>query len=133
MNEDLVRIAKDCRDGAADNTMTFPEIVRTLMQNGFEGYMIDLRRSLASYYAVGGESCELPTHRVDTPVSPAFDGAKVREAIWEAQQSVPGYSYRGFCEKVAAAGCAGYIVSFSGRRALYFGRTAETHVEHFPD
>ena len=26
---------------------------------------------------------------------------------------------------------AGYIVSFLGRRALYFGRTAETHVEHF--
>jgi hypothetical protein len=25
------------------------------------------------------------------------------------------------------------MVSFSGRRALYFGRTAETHVEHFPD
>jgi hypothetical protein len=31
-----------------------------------------------------------------------------------------------------AAGCAGYIVSFLGRRVVYFGRTAETHVEHFP-
>ncbi|WP_293780352.1 hypothetical protein [Sphingosinicella sp.] len=31
-----------------------------------------------------------------------------------------------------AAGCAGYIVSFSGRRALYIGRTAEIHVEPFP-
>jgi len=133
MNEDLVRIAKTCRDGAATNTMTFPEIVRTLMQNGFEGYMIDLRRSLASYYAVSGESCELPTHRVETPVSPAFDSSLVREAIKEAQSLVPGYTYLGFCEKVAAAGCAGYLVSLSGRRALYFGRTAETHVEHFPD
>jgi hypothetical protein len=31
-----------------------------------------------------------------------------------------------------AAGCAGYIVSFLGKQALYYGRTAETHVEHFP-
>jgi len=32
-----------------------------------------------------------------------------------------------------AAGRARYIVSFSGRRALYIGRTTETHVEHFPN
>jgi len=46
---------------------------------------------------------------------------------------VPGYTYAGFSAKVMAAGCAGYIVSFSGRRAVYLGRTAEIHVEHFPD
>ena len=31
-----------------------------------------------------------------------------------------------------AAGCAGYLVSFPGRRVLYWGRTAHTHVEMFP-
>ena len=56
----------------------------------------------------------------------------VREAIREAQSLVLGYTYKGFVAKVAGAGCAGYIVSFLGRRVLYFGRTAETHVEHFP-
>jgi hypothetical protein len=30
------------------------------------------------------------------------------------------------------AGCAGYIVSFSGRRVVYVGRTAEVHTEYFP-
>ena len=35
-------------------------------------------------------------------------------------------------EKVLAAGCVGYIVSIVGRRAVYFGRSAETHVELFP-
>jgi hypothetical protein len=29
-----------------------------------------------------------------------------------------------------AAGCAGHLISFPGRRALYFGRTGETRVEH---
>ncbi len=50
----------------------------------------------------------------------------------EAQAKAAGYSYAGFCATVAAAGCAGYLVSFPGRRVVYFGRTAETHVEHFP-
>lgn len=53
-------------------------------------------------------------------------------AIREAQSLVPGYTYRGFCAKARAAGCAGYIVSFLGRRAVYFGRTAETLTEPFP-
>mgnify|MGYP000402610447 CR=1 FL=1 len=34
--------------------------------------------------------------------------------------------------KAKAAGCAGYMVSFLGKRVVYFGRTAEVHVEHFP-
>lgn len=47
--------------------------------------------------------------------------------------NVPGYSYKGFRKKVMAAGCVGYTVSFIGKRAVYYGRTAETHVEHFPE
>jgi uncharacterized protein YbcV (DUF1398 family) len=56
----------------------------------------------------------------------------VREAIREAQQAAESYTYKGFCDKVAGAGCAGYLVSFPGRRVLYFGRTGETHTEYFP-
>ena len=66
------------------------------------------------------------------PVAEAFDTAAIQAAIREAQQLVPGYTYKDFCRKVMDAGCAGYIVSFSGRRAVYFGGTAETQVEHFP-
>ena len=70
---------------------------------------------------------------MDVPVAPSFDALRIQAAIKEAQQLVPGYTYLGFCKKVVSAGWAGYIVSFSGRRALYIGRTAKTHVEHFPD
>jgi uncharacterized protein YbcV (DUF1398 family) len=66
------------------------------------------------------------------PIAGSFGISAVQAAIREAQQLVPGYTYAGFCAKVMAAGCAGYIVSFVGRRAVYFGRTAETHIEHFP-
>jgi uncharacterized protein YbcV (DUF1398 family) len=56
----------------------------------------------------------------------------VRAAIREAQAQVPDYTYKGFCAKVAQAGCAGYFVSFPVGRVLYYGRTGETHTEYFP-
>ena len=132
MNDHRKAVARACLDGAEAGTMTFPQIVGTLMGDGFESYLFDFRRAVSTYYLPDGDSVELPTHRIDVAVAPAFDATPVQAAIREAQRLAPGYTYAGFCRKVASAGCAGYIVSFSGRRALYFGRTAETHVEHFP-
>ncbi len=133
MNDHQRSIAKACLDGAENGSMAFPEIVGTLMGEGFESYLVDYRRCVAIYYLPDGDSVELPTHRIDVPVAPHFDARAIQAAIREAQQLALGYTYLGFCCKTAAAGCAGYLVSFSGRRALYFGRTGETHVEQFPD
>lgn len=132
MHPDSHSIAAACLKAAEGGTMSFPEIVGTLMAAGFESYAIDFRRATATYYFPDGDSVALPIHAPDAPVAAAFDAAPIRAAINEAQQQVSGYTYRGFCATIAQAGCAGYIVSFSGRRALYIGRTAETHVELFP-
>ncbi|MFC7400393.1 DUF1398 domain-containing protein [Chelatococcus sp. GCM10030263] len=132
MNDQQKAAAQACLEGAEGNLMTCPQIVGMLMQAGFEGYAIDFRRATATYYLPDGEGIELPAHRIDAPVAPTFDTTLMQAAIKEAQQQVPGYTYKGFCRKAALAGCASYIVSFSGRRALYIGRTAETHVENFP-
>ncbi len=131
MDPNAAHTARICLAAAEGNTMTFPQIVGALMAAGFESYAVDLRRARATYYLPGGESVDLDTHAAE-PVAAAFDAAAIRAAIKEAQDLVPGYSYLGFCRRVRAAGCAGYIVSFAGRRALYYGRTGETHVEHFP-
>jgi uncharacterized protein YbcV (DUF1398 family) len=133
MDERSKSVAKRCLQGAEEDSMTFPEIVGRLRDAGFEGYAIDFRRAHATYYMPDGGSVDLPMHEIHAAIAPVFEAGRVQAAIKEAQQLAPGYTYRGFCNKVATAGCAGYIVSFSGRRALYFGRTAETHVEHFPD
>ena len=93
---------------------------------------MDLRRGEACYFTPRGEHLVLPTHAPATAVAPGFDAAALKAAITEAQQNAPGYTYKGFCRKAAEAGCAFYVVSFSGRRALYVGRTGETHTEHFP-
>jgi uncharacterized protein YbcV (DUF1398 family) len=132
MDARLIEIARTCLDGAESNGMTFPQIVGTLMQAGFESYAIDFRRGSAIYYRPDGDSVVLEAHREATTIAAALDAGALQSAIKEAQQLVSGYTYRGFCAKAMAAGCAGYIVSFSGRRAVYFGRTAEVHVELFP-
>jgi uncharacterized protein YbcV (DUF1398 family) len=111
--------------------MSFPDAVRLLMEAGFDGYSVDFRRATRTYYRPDGTTLELATAPTDA-VAERFDAETVRAAIREAQQLVHGYTYDGFCKKIAAAGCAGYMVSFPGRRVLYVGRTAETHTEHFP-
>jgi len=125
-------IARRCLEGAESGTMSFPQIVEALMAAGFDGYLIDLRLGRATYYLPDGEGLELPTHRSAVAVAAEFNTELVMASIREAQALVPGYTYKGFCDKVKRAGCAGYLVSFLGRRVLYIGRTAETHVEHFP-
>ena len=132
MNNRLKDVAQKCLHGAENDTMTFPQVVGRLMQEGFESYATDFRRAMATYYLPDGDSVEVQTHRLAVPVAEAFDKVAVQVAIREAQHLVPGYTYSGFCGKIMAAGCAGYIVSFIGRRVVYFGRTAETHIEHFP-
>lgn len=112
--------------------MTFPQIVAALSEGGFESYVIDYRRATATYYRPDGDSLELPTDRAGVAVAGKLDPDALQSAIREAQTLAPGYSYRGFCLKAKAAGCAGYMVSFSGRRAVYFGRDGATHVELFP-
>src|SRR5262245_34807009 len=122
MNAQQTMLARKRLEGAEHNSMTFPEIIGALLDGGFEGYAVDSRRATATYYLPSGESIELATHGSDPAVSETFDPAALKAAIREAQTLGPGYTYKGFCAKAKAAGCAGYMVSFTGRRALYFGR-----------
>ncbi len=126
-------IAQTCLEGAESGSMTFPQIVGMLINAGFDGYSVDLRSATATYYLKTGEALPLNATKTATPVAERFDAEAVRAAIREAQALVPGYTYKGFCAKVAVAGCAGYLVSFPGKRVLYYGRTGETHTEYFPN
>lgn len=132
MDAQRIAIARICLNAAYDRTMSFPEIVATLIEAGFEGYAVDYRRGTTTYVLPDGAGTVLDNRPSATPVAPEFDAAGVAVEIKRAQANAPDYTYAGFCETVKALGCAGYIVSFSGRRVLYYGRTAETHVEPFP-
>lgn len=132
MTEDQAAVALATMIGAQEDTMSFPETCARLMAAGFERYCIDYARATRICYLPDGDSILHETHKVTAPIGPVFNIAAIRAAIAEAQANGPDYTYRDFSEKAVAAGCAAYLVSFSGRRAVYFGRTGETHVEHFP-
>ena len=125
-------VARATLEGSESGTTTFLQTLRDLGEAGIDGYAVDFRRSTRTYYMPNGETLELKTAPTPTPVAETFDASVVRQAIGDAQQLVPGYTYEGFCAKVARAGCAGYVVSLLGRRVLYYGRTGETHTEYFP-
>lgn len=112
--------------------MAFPQIVGVLVDAGFDGYSIDLRRAYTTYYRPDGEVAEFQASNTTATVAERFDVQGLKLAIGEAQSAVLDYTYRGFCTKIAAAGCAGYLVSLVGKRVLYYGRTGETHTEYFP-
>lgn len=124
--------ATACLHGAELGTMDFPAILGTLADAGIEAYAIDFRRAAATYYLPDGTTLDLPAHRTETPIAAALDPPAMQAAIREAQSGAPGYTYAGFRIKAARAGCAGYLVSLSGRRVLYVGRDGATHVEMFP-
>jgi len=124
-------LAHQTLQAAESGAMTFGESTRVLTEAGFDGYAVDFRRNTRTYYLTGGETLALDTEPA-SPVAERFDVDTVKEALREAQQLIPGYTYHGFCTKVTAAGCAGYVVSFLGRRVVYYGRTGETHTEYFP-
>jgi uncharacterized protein YbcV (DUF1398 family) len=132
MNSNWKDVARATHEGAESDAMPFPQSVQILTEAGFDGYAVDFRRSTRTYYMPDGESIELEMGWPSAPVAEAFDAAAVKAAIREAQALAPGYTYKGFCAKVEGAGCAGYLVSFMGKRVLYFGRTGETHTEYFP-
>lgn len=133
MDAQLQSIAQNCLNACYDNTMDFPDIVGTLIKAGFEGYAVDYRRGTTTYYLPDGDYIELANRKTEGQVAAQFDTAGMQAAIREAQTKATGYTYVGFCTKAKAHGCAGYFVSFPGRRVLYYGRSAETHVELFPN
>lgn len=133
MDAERISIVETCLRAAHDGSLSFPEIVGRLIAAGFEGYMVDYRRNCQTCYRPDGDSVTMDMQPPAGTIAAAFDTAAIERLVRWAQANPADYSYAAFCEKAKGAGCVGYLVSFLGRRVVYFGRTAETHVEHFPN
>lgn len=132
MDAQKTAIAQNCLTGAYANTLSFPGAVGALMGAGFESYFVDYRANTRTHYLPSGEALVLPNPEDDGPVAETFDAPAVAAAIRWAQSGAVDYTYAAFSRRVAQAGCAAYLATFSGRRVVYFGRKGETHTEHFP-
>ena len=110
--------------------MVFPEVVRQLVEAGVESYFADFVSGTHTYYLPdGGTHVEKRTLPL-SPVSAIFSKEGITAAIRGAQTDTVRYPE--FVKLAAAAGVAAYWVFLTGRRAVYFGRKGEIHIEEFP-
>lgn len=130
MDTQIKTVVHECSRASDEERITFPEVVARLTAAGIERYHADLRRSEKTYYTPDGGSEVVPVATVDGMPAQAFSAAGVEAAVRASQARQ--ITYEEFCRRIYAAGCVDYIVSLAGRRAVYFGRTGESHVELFP-
>jgi len=101
--------------------------VAKLMAAGFERYHTDLVRAEKTYFLPNGDSVVTPIKPVSVSAAMEFDAAGVEAAVRAIQQGQ--ISYADFCTRIMKAGCTDYLVSLAGKRAVYRGRTGDSHVE----
>lgn len=130
MKSDVIAVIEDCTKGSDEARLAFPEVVARLAAAGVERYHADLQRAEKTYYLPDGASHVAANAPVAAVPAQAFSAAGVDAAVRAVQARA--VDYKGFCERIVEAGCVGYLVSIAGRRAVYYGRDGETHVEPFP-
>ena len=131
MNTEQTQVLEECVRGALSGDLSFPEIVGRLIALGVERYHADYSRQEITYYFPDGDSLAVPSPHPAFPIAEKFSAPAIENAVRQSQRGE--HSYLDFIQKTKAAGCVGYFVQITGRRAVYFGRNGESHVEYFPE
>jgi uncharacterized protein YbcV (DUF1398 family) len=130
MDAHVKEVVRACTKASDAGSVTFGEVVARLIEAGVERYHADLVRSEKTYYLAGGASETVPNSPIDAMPAQAFSAEGVEATVRSIQAGL--INYKTFCERVMTAGCVGYLVSMVGRRVVYYGRSGDSHVEHFP-
>lgn len=112
-------------------TLPFPEIVKSLVENGVEYYFVDFAARTFTFYSHEGAVVQAPLTYENLPaISGNFDQQALKAAIVDSQQH--GQKFRIFCERAVTAGVQGYFAFLRGQRVTYLGRQGDQHIEWFP-
>lgn len=122
-------IANECATLSDQEKITFPEIVQRLMKADIELYYADLLQSNKTFYS-GDTTHTVKCLKKHDKVSPSFNLDGVVKAIKQIQFGE--IKYQEFVKKIMDSGILCYMVFITGRKAIYFGRNGEQHIEHFP-
>ena len=130
VNENARQVMQACTKGSLEGAMPFPEVVARLMDVGCEQYHTDFRRQEKTYYMPDGETHVEPLPLASQPIGQDLDPDEIVAALRaiQAQQ----INYVQFLDRIIVAGCVGYFVYVTGKRAMYLGRNGDFHVELFP-
>lgn len=128
MNAELI---DSCVSASFAGAITFPEVVRKLAADGVEWYSANLILGASTHYAQDGSHHQMKWPRYELPpIADGFDAGKVQDAI----RAIQGREivYTEFLDQIAVAGTVYYTVHIHGRKAIYFGRHGDFHIENFP-
>jgi uncharacterized protein YbcV (DUF1398 family) len=124
------RVIHEVLAESQDGKLTFPEVVRKLLEAGVESYFVDFAKGEDTVYMSDGGTL---VDRINLPLSPAaeeFSSTGIIAAIRGAQADL--IRYPEFVKRSTAAGVIGYWAFLTGKKVIYFGRKGEFHVEDFP-
>ena len=131
MSPEQTAVMESCVRASLSGELTFPEIVGRLAAIGVERYHADYSRQEVTYYLADGDSHTVAAPHPSHTTAEVFSPVAVEAAVRQSQRNE--HSYLDFVRKTMAAGCVGYFVQLTGRRAIYFGRSGDSHVEWFPN
>jgi uncharacterized protein YbcV (DUF1398 family) len=110
--------------------MTFPQVVKGLLEVGVESYLVDFAAKQKTHYLMDGTTRTVPMILDPGPIGAEFHSAGLLAAIRGAQADTVRYPE--FVKRSTAAGVIGYWAFLTGKRVIYFGRKGEQHIEEFP-
>ena len=113
-----------------EGKMTFPQVVKGLLEVGVESYFVDFATKQKTHYLADGTTHTVAMILDPGTISPEFDNAGLVAAIRGAQADTVRYPE--FVKRSTAAGVIGYWAFLTGKRVIYFGRKGEQHIEEFP-
>ena len=111
-------------------TMTFPQVVKGLLEAGVESYLVDFAAKQKTHYLTDRTTHTAPMILDPGPIATEFDSAGLVAAIRGAQADTVRYPE--FVKRSTAVGVIGDRSFLTGKRVIYFGRKGEQHIEEFP-
>jgi uncharacterized protein YbcV (DUF1398 family) len=129
MDDNVKNVVREMSRASDEERITFPAVVKALAKAGIERYHADLVAGRKTYYLPAGDFEEVEGYKFGSAAA-TFSAEGVEKAVRAIQRQE--IAYREFRRLIANAGCVGYFVSLAGRRAVYYGRTGDEHVERFP-
>ena len=125
-------VLHECLTEAFAGRMTFPETVMRMLETGVERDDADLTLMKKTHFGTDGTTHVEPIPLGDAPAVPTeLSPESVKDAIMAIRTRE--IDYPDFLRRVMAAGTTNYSVYVNGRKAIYFGRNGDFHVEPFPN
>jgi uncharacterized protein YbcV (DUF1398 family) len=110
--------------------MTFPQVVKGLLEVGVESYLVDFAAKQKTHYLTDGATHTVSMILDSGPIATEFNSHDLVAAIRGAQADTVRYPE--FVKQSTGAGVIGYWAFLTGKRVIYFGRKGEQHIEEFP-